>query len=179
MQIFIFSCSLPPKLFTTKMPLITIYQTPPNYVGFATQCRSASWKRAAAGRITSAEEAYAVFGKCAVGDVCEPSHRGHAQQIDQYQTIHPLGQRTPNTNKCVNCGKDLPVGGQYVHDIMDMLSIQAIGCSIEIRRGDVDGLKVPKTIVPEMALNFAVTDRTLTIIKNAKRIILRRAIHTH
>ena len=84
----------------------------------------------------------------------------------------------PDTYKCVNLGKDLSVGGQDVHDIMDMLSIQAIGCSIEIQRGDVDGLKVPKTIVPEMALNFAVTDRTLTVIKNAQRIVLWQGIHT-
>ena len=64
-----------------------------------------------------------------------------------------------------------------MHDIVDTLSIQAIGCSIEIRRGDVDRLKMPKTIVPEMALNFAATDRTLAIIKNAKRIVLWQRVH--
>lgn len=100
------------------------------------------------------------------------------QQRHEYQAIQSLWKRSPNTYKCVNLGKDLPVGGHCVHDVMDTLSIQAIGCSIEIRRSDVDRLKMPKTIVPEMALNFAATDRTLAIIKNAKRIVLWQDVHT-
>jgi hypothetical protein len=55
---------------------------------------------------------------------------------------------------------------------MHTLSVQPISGSIEIRRGDVNGSKVPETIMPKMALDFPVTDRTLTIIKDAKRILL-------
>ena len=72
----------------------------------------------------------------------------------------------------------MPVGSQYVHDIMDTLSIQPIGCSIEIRRGDVNGLEAAKIIVPQMALDFAVTNRTLAVIENAKWIMLWCCLHT-
>ena len=61
---------------------------------------------------------------------------------------------------------------------MRMMTVAQGLIRIETRRGDVDGRKAPKTVVPEMALNLAVTDRTLAIKKNAKRIVFRENIHT-
>ena len=61
---------------------------------------------------------------------------------------------------------------------MRMMTVAQGLIRIETRRGDVDGQKAPKTVVPEMALNLAVTDRTLAAIKNAKRVVLRENIHT-